>query len=330
MLKLVPYTASWRDPWDTFVRTSTKNGTLLHTRQFLSHHPLNEAQDASLLFTDKDRIVAVLPAAVVETANGSSLVSHPRATYGSFVVDTNLGVKEAVAIVELAVQHAASNGHRSMVVRNPFRIFNSVPSDEIDYALWKAGFQIDARMVEIALPLTGLTPDTLLATYTKATRNRLRKALASPLRFEITDRYADFWAILEENLRERHGIRPAHDLESIQRLRAAVGDEAVQLMAAFLDDRMIAGLVLFRVNAFSMHAQYIAARADATEFCPTNGLIHRVALQALASGCHFFNLGTANTEGGRGLNESLFYFKEGFGGRGVLREVMRLELAPAG
>jgi len=40
----------------------------------------------------------------------------------------------------------------------------------------------------------------------------------------------------------------------------------------------------------------------------------------------YFNLGTANEEAGRKINYGLFHFKEGFGGRGILRETMHLIL----
>ena len=41
---------------------------------------------------------------------------------------------------------------------------------------------------------------------------------------------------------------------------------------------------------------------------------------------HWFDLGTSNEDGGRILNESLIYQKEGFGGRAVCYDTYELQL----
>ncbi|MDP7071962.1 MAG: GNAT family N-acetyltransferase, partial [Candidatus Marinimicrobia bacterium] len=52
--------------WDTFVQESN-NGTLFHTRKFLSYHPSDRFKDRSLIFLKKGNPIALLPAADVET-----------------------------------------------------------------------------------------------------------------------------------------------------------------------------------------------------------------------------------------------------------------------
>jgi lipid II:glycine glycyltransferase (peptidoglycan interpeptide bridge formation enzyme) len=74
------------------------------------------------------------------------------------------------------------------------------------------------------------------------------------------------------------------------------------------------------------HAQYIANLAEYSNLCPVNLLVFEVMSWAKTEGCRFLNLGTGNEDGGKTINLGLFDFKESFGGRGVLRESMHLNL----
>jgi hypothetical protein len=314
------------DEWDEFIEQRARNGTFLHGRKFFRHNPANAIDDASLLFRDGGRIAGVFPAALVTRDGAPSLESHPRSTYGGYVVGQSAGLRDVLAMVDATIAHARSLGAARIVVRNPFRIFHRAPSDESDYAMWLRGFTVRSRELEVAIPLDGLTPDTVLQSFDGKTRNQTRKAAKAGVVVEETGDYAEFWRILEENLRARHGTAPTHSLEAMQSLRALVSPDAIRLFAAFHEGRMIAGMVLFVPNARAVHAQYIASRSDALHLCPVNAVIAHVATWAAARGFHHFNLGMSTEDAGRTANWGLFAFKEGFGGRGVLRETMSFDL----
>lgn len=326
-----PFVEDTAEEWDDFVATRARNGTLLHTRGFFRHNPANAGDDASLVFRDRGRIVAVAPAALRAGPDGARVWhSHPRATYGGFVVGADVGLADTLAIVDGAVEHARSLGASSMIVRNPFRIFHSAPADESDYAMWLRGFTIASRELEVAVPLDGVVPGRAAERYDGKTRNQLRKAQKLGVTVSEEDAYAEFWAMLEENLRARHGTRPTHALEDFERLRALVPAGAVRLFAARHEGRMVAGAAVFVTNARAAHVQYIASDVEARALNPVNALIDHLVEWAAAAGFAHLNLGMSTEDAGRRANLGLFAFKEGFGGRSVLRETMQLTLRDTG
>jgi hypothetical protein len=71
------------DSWDNFVGESV-NGTIFHTRRFLSYHPEERFRDESLVFRRAAKILVVAGGARTWTA-GATAWSHRGASYGGFV-----------------------------------------------------------------------------------------------------------------------------------------------------------------------------------------------------------------------------------------------------
>ena len=84
-------------------------------------------------------------------------------------------------------------------------------------------------------------------------------------------------------------------------------------------DKVIAGIVLF-VFETAVHAQYIASDNKFQHLRPLNAVVDYIVQWSKKCGYKYFNFGTANENDGKKINYGLFKFKEGFGGRGVLRE----------
>jgi hypothetical protein len=319
-----PYRESDREGWDCFVAGS-RNGTVLHTRSFFDHDARNARDDASLVFRRGSTIVGVLPACLVTLPTGERILnSHPRATYGGFVVGDAVGVASAIDMVELTIAHARSLSASRILVRNPFRIFHEAPSDETDYAMWLCGGSIHSRAIEVAIPLHDLQGAELLATYKSSARGAVIKAQKNHVEIDWSDDYASFWTMLEHNLEQRHQVRPTHTLAEFNAFRAGIGEKAVSLVVARHEGRMIAGAVAFAATARVMHVQYIASYADALHLSPVNLIVHALVERASAQGFSYLNLGTGSLPGSGKPNLGLFAFKEAFGGRGVLRETIEL------
>jgi hypothetical protein len=326
MLTLEPYDASQAQAWDDFVEREARNATILHTRRFFSHNPANAVDDASVSFRKGGRIVGVLPATLREAPGGPVLNSHPRSTYGGFVVAPSVGAAEAVEMVDLTLEFARQRGAREVVVRNPFRIYHALPSDETDYAMWLRGFGVRSRELELAVPLLPRAREEVLATFEPSTRRNVRRALQSGVSVGESEDFAAYWAILEENLREQHGAVPTHTLEEFRALRAALGGDRVRLVAAHHEGRMVAGVIVLCANRLVAHSQYIASLREASSVRPLNAVFYELVAWATASGFRYLNLGKATDDDGRALNVGLFNFKEGFGARSVLRETMAATL----
>ena len=89
MISIKKYTEKLNNIWDDFIFNSN-NGTIFHTQQFLSYHQNKKFTNHSLLFFDKDILLAVLPATIIKNNNQNILCSHPGASSGGVVYSQNL------------------------------------------------------------------------------------------------------------------------------------------------------------------------------------------------------------------------------------------------
>lgn len=326
MITVQIYNEEFSEQWDNFVEMKARNSTFLHTRKFFRHNPINQELDSSLIFLKNSNVLCVIPA-ILQNIDGRNIWnSYAYSTYGGFVVSDKFGVEDAVEIVGLTVQFAEESNIDEIIIRNPFRIFNQIPTDETDYAMWLKGFKVLRRDVEITLPLAGFTAQTIDSLYDGKTRNAVRKAEKENIKIKVTKDFSEYWQILSQNLAERYEAKPTHTLEQFQFLESLVGDEKIKLFGAYLNEKLIAGIIVFVANDRAIHAQYIAGLSEFQHLRPINLLIHQISVWAVENNFQYFNLGMSTNPDESGINLGLSKFKEGFGGRSVLRETMRLKL----
>ncbi len=316
------YSAELRKEWEELVASSI-NGNFLHSRAFFEHNPLNEQDDCSFMFYKKNKVVGVIPCNKYVSNGITFLRSHARATYGGFIINEEVGTEEALEMVQLLVEQAKQLGVNEIIVRNPFRIFNKQLCDETDYAMWYYGFVVSGREVEVAVPLKG-NIDKLRGRYDNGTKYNVKKAIKS-VTCSLSSDYERFWDILERNLMEKHQKKPVHSLEDFYRLQSKVGENSIKLFAGFIDAKMVCGALVFDFGK-DLHAQYIGADSAYQDIRPMNAVIDYIIEWGNKEGYEYFNQGTGNSENGKNINLGLFHFKEGFGGRGVLRETMTLKI----
>lgn len=320
---MVSYTNQLAELWDDFVENRSINGNFLHTRKFYNHHPQNRIDDQSYLFYKKNKLIGVIGCCLLIKNDVPVFISHPRSTYGGFIVGKDAGIEVSLAMVQLFVEEARKNGVKEIIIKNPFRIFYKKPCDEFDYALWYFGFQVLYRELEIAIS-TGRNMN-IEANYTEGTRSGLHKAMKT-LKVEESTDYRLYWGLLENTLHERHKTTPTHSYSQFRELLKCVGNDKIKLFVTKKDEKVIAGLVLFILNETCVHAQYIAYDLAFQNERPLNILLHEVSNWAQQNGYKYFNLGRANEDNGNIVNFNLFKFKESYGGRGVLRETVHLKL----
>ena len=318
-MEIITYNEDWAQAWDNFLPKAL-NSTFLHSRAFYKHNAQNALDDASFLFLKKGKIIGLLPAILYSKNEQKILHSHLRSTYGGFVVNADVGVAEAVEMVDLLLEEAKKLQINEIIVRNPFRIFNKDFSDETDYALWYRGFALKSREIEIAIDLRG-NLEQIRAKYQNGAKYNIKKALKF-VHTKISENYEDFWIMLTLNLQNKHKTKPVHSLENFMYLRQLVGQENIKLFTGWVEGQLACGVVVFLFEKVAIHAQYIASDEAYQHIRPLNAVLDYIIAWGHAQGYQYFNLGTANEAQGSIINTGLFHFKEGFGGRGVLRETM--------
>ncbi len=318
-IAVVPYTADRAQAWDAFIGES-RNGTFFHTRKFLSYHPDDRFTDASLFFQDNGRILAVLPAAIVEKEGKKTLVSHPGASYGGLVLSKKCGMQQTGEIVDLLTAFAKDKGcSDATFLRLPLPNLRRWLSDDQEYWLYQKGWRPTRFELSTSYDLTALTPETVMESFDPTTRNKIRQAEKENLNIKFSDDFDAFWNLLNKTLDERHGAKPTHSAEEIKKLRSLTGQD-VRLLAAFDGSEMIAGLVVITVHEKALYILYTAQDYSRPKLRAIPLLLRELFVAAINEKRAVLDFGISTEDGGIKVNESLFLFKESFGGQHVRRE----------
>ena len=302
-----PYRAADEAAWNALVAASP-NGTFLFDRGFMGYHA-ERFEDASLLVERRGKLVAVLPA----HRSGSQVASHGGLSYGGLVLAETIGQQATWELMQALQRHWRSQGVSELIYKTVPSIYHRLPCEDDRWALWRCGAQLVRRD---ALSVVGPTPAHWPArrrrSITRATRQRAELALGGHAGCEpgAVEDWATFWALLDQELQERHGSHPVHSAEEI-RLLAGRFPTAISLQWARWSGRIVGGLVLFETPT-AIHLQYMAADGQGRRCSALDLLLERAITRAQEAG-KWFDFGHSNEEEGRALNPGLAFYKESFG-----------------
>ncbi len=302
--EITPYTPQFKQQWDAFVDAS-KNGTLLHRRDYLEYHA-DRFPDASLMLWRGGKLFGLLPA----TFDGRVFSSHAGLTFGGLLLSRKAATPQVVEAMALLRDYIyKEKGAREFIYKPVPHIYHSLPAEEDLYALFRLGATLTVRNVSAAI---SNSQPLKLRTDHKA---GVRKALAEGITTEESDDFPAFWEILSRNLMERHNARPVHTLEEIVRLKSIFPDK-IRLHLARKGDDVLGGTVIY-LSPTVAHTQYISATPEGKSLHALDLLLHTLSSVTYSS-LPYFDFGTSNESGGRVLNENLILQKEGFGARAVV------------
>jgi len=301
--------------WDAFVWKSN-NGTLFHTRRFLSYHSPGRFDDHSLLFFEGNRLLAVFPAARVLRDEAAVLSSHAGASFGGFVYSEALSIRDAFDLVEALIAYAQAESFQRIEMTLPPFVYHDRPSHYVDFALYKNGFHYKKREVSSVIPLD-FPAEGILDKFKPEARTAARKSMKLGVRIRETDDYEAFYPILQRNLSLRHHVNPTHTLDELLTLKRLFPDR-IRFFGAYFEKQLMAGVVNFLANDRVVLAFYISHDEAHQHLRPVNLLFHDIILWCIEKKyrCLDFGIFTVNEEPNWGLGK----FKESFGARGVFRD----------
>ena len=322
-MRLKKYTNDDDLIWDAFVHDSV-NGTLMQERNFLNYHPAGRFIDCSLLVYDShDKLSAVIPAAHQRVGEKNIFSSYPGASHGGIVIGQKFKTADALTLIPLLINDCQTKGFKQIDLKPVPRIYHYRFCDELDFALRYHGFFVSSTELATALHLPENGP--LKPTTENNTLRNIRKAAKLGVTIAESQDYQSYWDILSANLQERHESHPTHTLVEIKALTNRY-PQAIKLFAAFYENEMIGGVLTFLLNTRVVNCFYISHRAKYQHLRPLNLLFHELINWSREKGYKYLDWGISTENKGKYVNQGLFSFKEGFGGRGVLRENYRCEL----
>ncbi|MDA9309812.1 GNAT family N-acetyltransferase [Flavobacteriaceae bacterium] len=295
------YTKENRLAWDTFI-SGAKNATFLFARDFMEYHS-DRFTDYSLLVYKDDLLYAVLPANIV----GDKLYSHKGLTYGSLVLSKSAKLLYTFEAFKALLAFLDAKAISSLELRNIPTFYNTMPSDELSYFLFKANATLIKRDALMVIDTSNKIK------FQKNRREGINKAKRNGLTIAVDDNFEGFWnEILIPNLQKKHGVAPVHSLEEIQLLAAKFPDHIKQVNV-YKDNVIVAGTTLFLTKT-TIHPQYVSGNSDKNAFGSLD-LAYDYIINHFDSSKRYFDFNISSEENGTALNSGLIFWKESCGAR---------------
>lgn len=304
MFEIKRYSPEQQETWDKYV-AKTKNATFLFYRNYMDYHA-ERFRDHSLMFFIGKRLHSILPA----HEEGTSFCSHLGLTYGGLLMDQAVTTNEVVTLFSELNDYLRAKGFTQVIYRAIPWVYHRLPAEEDLYAMfWKCGARLKQRMAGTVIFMDGQLP------WRKDHRRRLKDAHEAGIRVERNSSLADFWKILEENLKQRFDTSPVHTLQEMELLKSRFPDKIIQYNA-YQGNEIVGGITFYVMNNV-LHGQYSATNETGKRTGAMEAIYEQVMFHDFKD-IRYLDFGTSNEDGGRILNEGLIDHKEGYGGRTVM------------
>lgn len=320
-MKIIPYTEDWKDKWDNFVLESN-NGTMFHMQRFFDYHKPGKFSFNHLMFVENNKLVAVLPGAIVDNNIYESPIG---ASYGS-IVTGDVKFKDALEIVDTLIEYGKTNGIKEFLLTSAPSIYEKIPNQNLDFALLWRGFSYSLHYISSAIRLDPTTD--IITRCSPTIRRNIRKSLKNEnIRVEINDRYDEFYPILLDN-KSRHNVKPTHSLEDLYKLAELLPDN-LKLFMVYLNNKPIAGSSMFFGNNQVAICFYNMLYYDFADYKPIQRVMYEVIKYSTEQGYNYVDIGVSqDTKADNPMTPSmsLIEFKEKFDAKTTMRNTLQLKL----
>ncbi len=300
-IKIIRYENQLKNNWNCFVNEA-KNGCFLFQRDFMEYHS-DRFSDFSLMFFLDDELVALLPACKIDTV----CYSHKGLTYGSLIVKKECKFALYKDIFTALLDFLKDQNFTELIIKTIPLIYCEAGNDELTFLhqFYEGSVEMNIGSViynrkEIAL--------------SKSVVRNAKNAVKKGIEIKKSNDFKIFWNdLLLPRLEERFNKKPIHSLDEIMYLKERFPDE-IELYAAFLNNEMIAGTILFNNKNF-VKSQYIASKSSYNKLGGLD-LLHCEIIQNLKT--DYFDFGTSSQDHSTIENSSLLAWKEQFGARTIV------------
>ena len=263
-------------------------------------------EDFSLLIYKGERLYALLPANI----NDDVVYSHQGLTYGSFVLQDSAKLKSTFLAFKEVLKFLFEERIKKLDIRIIPTFYNSLPSDELEYILYKAEASLVKRDMILLIDYQNKLR------FQKNRREGINKAKRKGLLVKVDGDYEKFWnEILIPNLKEKYNTSPVHSLNEIKLLAARFPNHIKQVNV-YQDDKIVAGTTVFLTKNV-VHPQYISGNQNKNELGSLDLLMNDV-FDHFKEGRNYFSFNTSSEENGKLLNEGLLFWKESCGARPLI------------
>jgi hypothetical protein len=303
MFEIKRYTPADKSAWDRYV-SKARNATFLFYRNYMDYHA-DRFTDHSLMFYVDGHLHSILPANIVDT----TLYSHQGLTYGGLVMDINVTAADVIQLFREMNEWLRAAGITRVVYKPVPWVYHQHASEEDLYPLfWICHARVISRDVGTVIFMQQHLR------WRKDRRRRLRKAHESGVTVVREDNFRAFWPVLENNLVDRHGVRPVHTVEEMELLHSRFPKQIVQYNS-YYEGEVVAGLT-FYLSPQVLHGQYCSSTPVGKKVGAVDAIYERAMYEDFPE-YQYLDFGRSTEGDGSILNDGLVAQKEGFGGRAI-------------
>lgn len=293
--------------WNQFV-ANAKNATFLFHRDFMEYHS-DRFEDYSLLvFNNKKKLSAIIPANVFH----DHIFSHQGLTYGGLVYNEGLKLASVIDIFRQILCFLNKNGVKNFQIKCIPAIYHQKPAEELLYVL----FLTEAILIRRdALAVIDLNNPIAIS---KGRLEGVQKGKRNQLKIIEESVFDGFWnEVLIPNLAQKHHAMPVHSLEEIKYLQSKF-PKNIRQFNVYFEGKIVAGTTIFESEKVA-HAQYISANEFKNELGSLDFLYHHL-ITSVFDNKKYFDFGISNESQGRKLNNGLSFWKESFGSSCIVQD----------
>lgn len=315
-MQVIAYTPEWEEGWNKLVRES-KNGTFLIDRSYMDYHQ-DRFQDCSLIFSEGNKILGVLPANWDE--ENKTIYSHQGLTYGGLILHTDVKAVLVIQMLDESIEFYKNNYNATRMIYKPTPyIYHQYPAQEDLYGIFCHNGKLLTRGLSSTIPL--MHP----LKIKESRKSGIRKAISNSLHISKSNEIEPFWNILNYVLTTYHNTRPVHSVFELNLLMSKFPKEIQLFVVKNKEEEVVAGSLLYLMPQV-IHVQYIAASDKGKESGALDLLFHYLIHEKFKDTASYLDFGVSTENGGLILNKGLEFQKEGFGGRGVCYDSYELTL----
>ena len=315
-LKIRKYTTADKKVWNELVAKS-RNGTFLLNRDYMDYHA-DRFTDCSFIFTKKDSVEAILPGNIVD----NTFYSHQGLTYGGLLISDKVTTIDILEIFDLLTIELRKLFVTEIIYKPIPFFYHRSPSQEDIYALFRMGAE------KIGCNISSAIYQSNKLGFNELRKRGVKRGLKSGIQVIESEDFNTFCKILNENLTRKFGKTAVHSGSEITMLNNRFRNN-IRLHVAVLGDdtnskNILAGVVTF-CTPYTVHVQYISTTEAGRELGALDLIFYKLINETYAN-IPVFEFGQSTEHMGKYLNHNLIFQKEGFGARGVVYDIYKLNV----
>jgi hypothetical protein len=300
------YNQSERLIWNTFVSNS-KNATFLFNRDFMEYHQ-HRFDDYSLMVYKNEKLVALLPANKVR----DTVFSHQGLSYGGLLLSQKVKFETVLELYYEVLKFLNKNSITTFKLKLLPKIYTKLPSDEIEYLLFKTKANLDRRDLSMVIDYNSRQESS------SNRKRNLKRSKINDVNVEEVLVFDDFFnQILIPNLEQKYETLPTHTLEDMAELKLKFPNN-IRQFNAYQNNEIIAGVTVFESSQVA-HAQYISTISSKNDLGGLDAIFDFL-INDLYSNIRYFSFGISNENQGQQINRGLLNWKASFGANSITHD----------